>query len=191
MKWSSVPAALGALRQRARIRIVANRTSIAPYGSEGTHGRPALRTKKKKDRWFIRKYWWLAPVLFGVTMVFWIATGPRWSRARITLPSAGQAHDGLCLRARRPCCRSTCDFYGKPLNNAESRAPVEQANERVAAKDYSNAVGMLEQVAKVAAVPVVFNNLGVLYAEAGRPLARHQRLPRSPGARHGLRSRYG
>ena len=31
--------------------------------------------------------------------------------------------------------------------------------------DYSNAVGLLEQVSKTAAVPVVFNNLGVLYAE--------------------------
>ena len=56
-------------------------------------------------------------------------------------------------------------FYGKPLANAEIERLCNQANERVAAKDYSNAVGMLEQVAKVAAVPAVYNNLGVLYAE--------------------------
>ena len=56
-------------------------------------------------------------------------------------------------------------FYGKPLSNAEVERGFELANQRVTAKDYTNAVGMLEQVSKVAAVPVVFNNLGVLYAE--------------------------
>jgi hypothetical protein len=56
-------------------------------------------------------------------------------------------------------------FYGKPLNNAEIEGAFEQAGQRVRVRDYSNAVGLLEQVSKVAAVPVVFNDLGVLYAE--------------------------
>jgi hypothetical protein len=53
---------------------------------------------------------------------------------------------------------------GKPLSNAEIERAFEQADLRVRAKDYSNAVGLLEQVSKVAAVPVVFNDPGVLYA---------------------------
>src|ERR1035441_1253540 len=56
-------------------------------------------------------------------------------------------------------------FYGKPLGNAEVERAFEQADLRVRAKDFSTAVGLLEQVSKVAAVPVVFNDLGVLYAE--------------------------
>ena len=50
------------------------------------------------------------------------------------------------------------------MNNPEIERLCNQANERVAAKDYSSAVGLLEQVVKIAAVPAVFNNLGVLYA---------------------------
>jgi hypothetical protein len=37
------------------------------------------------------------------------------------------------------------------------------------AQDYTSAVRFLEPVSKVAAVPVVFNNLGVLYAELNDP----------------------
>ena len=44
-------------------------------------------------------------------------------------------------------------YYGKPLNNAEIERGFDQANQRVTAKDYTNAVGLLEQVSKVAAVP--------------------------------------
>ena len=56
-------------------------------------------------------------------------------------------------------------YYGKPLNNAEIERGFDQANERLSDGDFSNAVGLLEQVSKVASVPVVFNNLGVLYVE--------------------------
>jgi hypothetical protein len=37
------------------------------------------------------QYWWVAPVLAGAAMIFWVATGPRWSRARIDLPSISLA----------------------------------------------------------------------------------------------------
>jgi hypothetical protein len=56
-------------------------------------------------------------------------------------------------------------YYGKPLNNPEIERGFDQANERLSDGDFSNAVGLLEQVSKVASVPVVFNNLGVLYVE--------------------------
>ena len=56
-------------------------------------------------------------------------------------------------------------YYGKQLSNPEVERGFELANQRVTAKDYTNAVGLLEQVSKVAAVPMVFNNLGVLYAQ--------------------------
>ncbi len=56
-------------------------------------------------------------------------------------------------------------FYGKPLNNAEVERTFEQAGQRVSAREFGDAAGLMEQVSKVAAVPVVFNNLGVLYAQ--------------------------
>lgn len=111
----------------------------------------------------VRKYWWVVPVFVGVGMIGWIATGPQWSRARIRTPG-GPPITGY-LTNKQEMTQEYAHYYGKPLNNAEIERGFDQANLRVTAKDYTNAVGLLEQVSKVAAVPLVFNNLGVLYAQ--------------------------
>ena len=121
------------------------------------------RKKKKQSRSLVRKYWWLVPVLACVAIIGWLATGPRWTRARIA-PPTGRMMPGYIAGARI-MTQEYQRFYGKPLSNAEVERAFEQADLRVRARDYSNAVGLLEQVSKVAAVPVVFNDLGVLYAE--------------------------
>ncbi|MEO8373483.1 MAG: hypothetical protein ABI806_30140, partial [Candidatus Solibacter sp.] len=124
---------------------------------------PVRRKKKNKGQSPIRKYWWLLPVLAVVGMILYIATGPKWSRPRIDKPT-GRPITGY-LADTPTMVTEYKRFYGKPLNNAEIEKGFEMASKSVADKDFSNAVGFLEQVVKVAAVPVVFNNLGVLYAE--------------------------
>ena len=126
---------------------------------------PLVKRKKKtkQNRSLVRKYWWLVPVLACVGMIGWLATGPRWSRTRIG-PSTGRMMPGYISGAQN-MTQEYLRFYGKPLSNAEVESAFEQADQRVRAKDYSTAAGLLEQVSKVAAVPVVFNDLGVLYAE--------------------------
>jgi hypothetical protein len=126
---------------------------------------PLVKRKKKKNQYrpLVRKYWWLVPVLACVGMIGWLATGPQWSRPRIS-PPTGRMMPGYIAGAQN-ITQEYQHFYGKPLNNAEVERAFEQAGQRMRAMDYSNAVGLLEQVSKVAAVPVVFNNLGVLYAE--------------------------
>ena len=96
-------------------------------------------------------------------MIFYVATGPKWSRARIETPK-GRAITGY-IADTQMMVKEYSRFYGKPLNNAEVEQGFDMANKSVAGKDFTNAVGFMEQVAKVAAVPVVFNNMGVLYAE--------------------------
>ena len=125
---------------------------------------PQHKRRRKKNQRFLLRYWWLPPVLAGVIMILWIATGPRWSRARVNLRMANRPVSGY-TSSTATVLQEYLRFYGKPLANPEIEQLCNQANERVAAKDYSNAIGVLEQVAKVAAVPVVYNNLGVLYAE--------------------------
>ena len=125
---------------------------------------PQHKRRRKKNQRFLLRYWWLPPVLAGVIMILWIATGPRWSRARVNLRMANRPVSGY-TSSTATVLQEYLRFYGKPLANPEIEQLCNQANERVAAKDYSNAIGMLEQVAKVAAVPAVYNNLGVLYAE--------------------------
>jgi hypothetical protein len=121
------------------------------------------RKKKKKNVSVLRKYWWLAPVLAGVGMIAWLATGPEWSRRRIS-PPAGRMMPGYLANARDMTLEYQ-RFYGRPLNDSLVEEAFEQSNERVRAKDYVGAITLLEQVSKLAAVPLVFNNLGVLYAE--------------------------
>src|SRR5579871_4864412 len=126
---------------------------------------PQYKKKRKKNhRSVVLRYWWLPLVVAGVGMMLWIATGPRWSRAKVNLPLANRPISGY-TSSTATVLQEYLHFYGKPLDNAEIERLCNQANERVAAKDYSNAVGMLEQVVKVAGVPAVYNNLGVLYAE--------------------------
>ena len=123
-----------------------------------------VKKKKKKQRLFlVRRYWWLVPVLGCIGMILWIATGPEWSRPRITAPT-GKPMEGFVANTRQ-MTQEYAHFYGKQLNNTETEQGFERAIQRVRAKDYSDAAVMLEQVSKVAAVPVVFNNLGVLYAQ--------------------------
>src|ERR1035438_2920997 len=126
---------------------------------------PLVKRKKKtrQNQSLVRKYWWLVPVLACVGMIAWLATGPRWSRTPIG-PSTGRMMPGYIAGAQN-MTREYQRFYGKPPATAEVERAFEQADLRVRARDYSNAVGLLEQVSKVAAVPVVFNDLGVLYAE--------------------------
>jgi hypothetical protein len=126
-------------------------------------GPPVKRKRRENRQSVVRRYWWLAPVLGGVVMIGWVATGPRWSRAHIT-PPGGKPIAGYVSDTPKMMLEYQ-HFYGKPLNNAEIERGFDQASQRVSAKDYTNAVGLLEQVSKVSAVPVVFNNLGVLYAE--------------------------
>jgi hypothetical protein len=125
---------------------------------------PVVRMKKtRQNRSLVRRYWWLVPVLACVGMIGWLATGPRWSRSRIG-PPTGRMMPGYIAGAQN-MTQEYQRFYGKPLGNSEVERAFEQADQRVRARDYSSAAGLLEQVSKVAAVPVVFNNLGVLYAE--------------------------
>ena len=125
---------------------------------------PSVRRRKKKSGpSLVRKYWWLVPVLACVGMIGWVATGPRWSRGLLRAP-ARQPITGYIAGAS-VMLQEYQHFYGKPLSNAEAELAFNQASQRVAAKDYSTAVGLLERVSRVAAVPIVFNNLGVLYAE--------------------------
>ncbi len=122
------------------------------------------KRKKKVQQSPIQKYWWLAPLLIGVGIIGWIATGPRWSRAKINLTPNRKPITGY-LGGLNALEQEYARYYGKPLTSVEVRHDFELAGKRVAAKDYTSAVGLLEHVAKTAAVPMIYNDLAVLYAE--------------------------
>jgi hypothetical protein len=126
-------------------------------------GHPVKKKRREHSPSSVRKYWWLVPVLGGVGMIGWVAIGPRWSRAQITQPG-GKPLEGYVTDSPK-LTEEYRHFYGKALNNSDVEKEFDAATVRMSARDFPGAVGLLEQVSKVAAVPVVFNNLGVLYAE--------------------------
>jgi hypothetical protein len=56
-------------------------------------------------------------------------------------------------------------FYGKAGSNPELEAKFKDAAAMTQRREYANAAALLETAARQASLPVLFNNLGVLYAE--------------------------
>ena len=125
----------------------------------------AYRRKKKKKsiRSRVRKYWWLAPVLAGAVSIGWLATGPRFWGPRV-LSKAGAPMNGY-IGSLDTLKQEYLHFHGKPLKNPAVERLFGLANQRIALQDYESAALLLETVANDAAVPVIFNDLGVLYAQ--------------------------
>jgi hypothetical protein len=126
--------------------------------------RRAHKEKRKKSaRSVVRKYWLLGPVLAGAGILGWLITGPRWFGPR-ALSAAGAPIKGY-IGGIETVQKEYQRFHGKPLKNPAVERLFKLASERIAAKDYEAAALLLETVSQDAAVPVVFNDLGVLYAQ--------------------------
>ena len=89
-------------------------------------GHPLKKKRKEHSYSVVRKYWWLAPVLVGVAMIGWVATGPRWSRAQITQPG-GKLIEGYVTDTPK-MTEEYQHFYGKPLNNSDIEKEFDAAN---------------------------------------------------------------
>jgi hypothetical protein len=121
--------------------------------------------KKRKMRSAIRRYWWLAPVLCGIGALFWLATGPRWFGPRVLTASGAPPIKGY-IYTIDTVQQEYLHFHGRRMKNPEEVERLfKMANQQVGQQDYNSAVLLLESITKEAAVPVIFNNLGVLYAQ--------------------------
>jgi hypothetical protein len=124
------------------------------------HGK---KKKKKGTRTLVRKYWWLAPVLGGLALLVWLATGPRIFGPRVLsragAPIKGYVTDIQVLRDEYK------QYHGKQLVNQQLEQRFQLVNDKIALQDYESAALLLENVAQQAALPVVYNNLGVVYAQ--------------------------
>src|SRR5262245_59798613 len=119
---------------------------------------PAYSKKKKTSaRSRVRKYWWLAPVLVGVSLLGWLATGPRIWGPRVLPRAGGKPIKGYVYDVQT-LKQEYQRFNGKELRNAQLEHRFQTASDRVGAQDYQSAAVILEGVSQEAAVPVVFNN---------------------------------
>jgi hypothetical protein len=129
------------------------------------------RVRSKRTTSKVRRYWWLAPVLVIVALILWVATGPEWSR-----PRSGKTSD-LSLPPGYVTSFSTVSqeyqrFYGKPLQDRELNPRFDNATRFMTQHNYIQAAQVLEDISRVAALPAVFNDLGLVYlAQNDRPKA--------------------
>ena len=119
-----------------------------------------VRSKRPASR--VRRYWWLPPVLAGVLFLTWLMTGPEWSRPRSGKTTAMGPLPGYVL-SFATVAEEYRRFYGKELKDPAIAAQFAQATQLMNRHDYGSSASSLEEVAKTAAVPAVFNNLGVVY----------------------------
>ena len=111
---------------------------------------------------WIARYWWVGVILVAAVVGAWLtgpsrASGPGRQAPAKTLPGY--------IASVATVAEEYTRFQGRVFQMPDVERQLQQANERVAAKDYSSAVLLLEEASKRAPVPVIFNNLGVLYAE--------------------------
>jgi hypothetical protein len=60
-------------------------------------------------------------------------------------------------------------FYGKTSKNLDAKEKFQLAAESMSKHDFGGAAALLEEASKQAAIPVIFNDLGVLYARLDDP----------------------
>ncbi len=117
---------------------------------------PAKSVRKRRRR--RHKPWWQARWL-GITLLIAAAAAAAlylWPASRT--PLAGYLPDVGILRAEYR------HFFSKTLSDPDVVRQFSQAAELVQVRRYQSAIALLEGVADVTPLPVVFNDLGVLYA---------------------------
>jgi hypothetical protein len=120
------------------------------------------RARRKRPVSKVRLYWWLGPLALGVILLVWVMTGPEWSRPRTGKTALPDPLTGYVTNFAT-VAEEYRKFHGRTLAGDSVRTQFEQATGRMSREDYREAAQLLEEVAKTAAVPAVYNNLGLAY----------------------------
>jgi hypothetical protein len=102
------------------------------------------------------RFWWVVPVVALVVSAPWLWNGISLPRFKHD-PLPGYIADRARLEEEYRL------FTGKSLQDAAVTRQFEQAHNFMLLGNYSSAAILLESTARQAAVPVIFNDLGVLY----------------------------
>jgi len=106
--------------------------------------------------WLVGGFLGLLALAAGVGWLVWMAHRPASAGEM-----AGYITDAAVVE------REYAAAHGRLLADAEVRQLFQRATELARKRQYRDSVALLEATSKKAAVPVVFNNLGVLYALLG------------------------
>lgn len=122
--------------------------------------RSSRNHRRSLPKW--QRYWWILPVAVVVGCVGWLATGPEWSRPRSGKPTQQKLPPGY-VTAFAKVTEEYQRFHAKPLTDPTAAGQFDEATEHMLHHEYAATAELLEAVVKKAAVPAVFNNLGLTY----------------------------
>ena len=117
-----------------------------------------VRKKKRRRRAGLRWCYWIPALAIAAVGAWLLVRAPRRSGPQ---PLAGYISSAETLQ------QEYGRFYGKRLTNAELPQQFRQAAGLMLQAQYAAAAAILETVAREASLPVVYNDLGVLYAGVG------------------------
>lgn len=134
---------------------------MLPTNSKSTASPHSKRTRRRhrRERPWILRFWWIFPLAaaaFSAQWVFswWINRPPP-----AHLPLAGYVVDADVLQ------REFLHFQGKPPGDPAVAQNFARAADLMTQGEYSSATLLLETTAKSAQLPVIYNDLGVLYVK--------------------------
>ena len=118
-------------------------------------------------------------------LLAWTVTGPEWSRPRTGKTTDMAPLPGYVL-SYATVSQEYQRFTGKALKDDALAAQFAAATQHMSKHDYGSAAQMLEEISKKAAVPAIYNDLGLVYLAQNDRGQRRQRVPRSALARYRL-----
>jgi hypothetical protein len=104
----------------------------------------------------------MAPVAALLALLAWTVTGPEWSRPRTGKTTDMAPLPGYVL-SYATVSQEYLRFTGKALKDDALAAQFAAATQHMSKHDYGSAAQMLEEISKKAAVPAVYNDLGLVY----------------------------
>lgn len=120
--------------------------------------RKKVRTHRRRP--FLVRFWWVLPVAA-------LAAGAGlWLLRQLPEKKHARALTGYVAQVG-VLDQEYARYHGAAFKDKDARAQFQQAAALEASGEYNGALLLMETVAKKAAVPVVFNDLGVLYAALG------------------------
>jgi hypothetical protein len=122
-------------------------------------GRGSRRRRHRgKPPWILR-LWWLIPLVAIALFAQWISSWWTNQPASRHLPLPGYVTDADSLR------QEFLRFQGKPLGDPAIERDFDRASDLMNQGEYPASAVLLETVVQSAQLPVVYNNLGVLYVK--------------------------
>jgi hypothetical protein len=140
---------------------------------------PPIRVRRKRRRsvWQRYRIWWILSLVAAGAVTAYVIVELNFRPGSTDL--AGYIGELSTLQ------QEYSRFYGRALTSPVAGEQFEQAARLAKTHDYRGAAVLLEQVSETAPLPIVFNDLGVLYermGDRGRALdAFRDALARDPG----------